>query len=170
MWLFIFALPSDKRGRMPPSSRSRHHLDYLIRSCHGYLDHHGYHHNQEQHQHLDHQVATPDSVGLLDLSRGANCRCNWPPCISVRQLFCIFPVASLSFWRNQESSRLRPAGFGRRAHLFNDAFLTRLLLCCLVCASLFLSNTPSFQQRLLKLLVCEVVSCLQAGGLGLHAM
>ena len=155
---------------MPPSSRSRHHLDYLIRSCHGHLDHHGYHHNQEQHQHLDHQVANPGTaVGLLDLSRDANCRCNWPPCISVRQkdaAFLHFPsVASLSFWCNQESSHLQPAGCGGRVHLFNDAFLTRLLLCCLVYASLFLFDTPSFQQRLLKLLVCEVVSCLQAGDL-----
>ena len=86
------------------------------------------------------------------------------------QFFLHFPsVASLSFWCNQESSHLQPAGCGGRAHLFNDAFLTRLLLCCLVCASLFLFDTPSFQQRLLKLLVCEVVSCLQAGDLGLHA-
>ena len=71
MGLFIVALPSDKRGRMPPSSRSRHQLDYLIRSCYGHLDHHGYHHNLEQHQHLVHQVANLDNIGLLDLSRGA---------------------------------------------------------------------------------------------------
>ena len=141
MGLFIVALPSDKRGRMPPSSRSRHRLDYLIRSCYGHLDHHGYHHNLEQHQHLVYRVANLDTDGLLDLSRGA---IDLLVSALGKKIFCIFPVASLSFWCNQESSHLQPAGCGGRAHLFNDAFLTRLLLCCLVCASLFLFDTPSF--------------------------
>ena len=71
------------------------------------------------------------------------------------QFFLHFPsVASLSFWCNQESSHLQPAGCGGKAHLFNTfAFVSSCLrFSFLVWHSIFSTTsfeTPCLRSRLL---------------------